>query len=64
LRRLRLLAPAQLTLGIPEIVTTPVDRWWSMPDEAQEAGVGILARMIANGVVEEDEEVLVDDNDV
>ncbi|MGH9305490.1 MAG: hypothetical protein ACRD0I_01190 [Acidimicrobiales bacterium] len=64
MRRLRLLAPAQLTLGIPEIVTTPVDRWWSMSEEAQEAVIGILARMIANGVVEEGEEVLVDDNDV
>jgi hypothetical protein len=63
LRRLRLLAPAQLALDIPELVTTPVDRWWSMPEEAQEAVVCILARMIASGVIEAAEEVVVDDDD-
>ncbi len=57
MRRLRILAPAQLTLGIPELVTTPVDRWWSMPEETREAVVCILAKMIASGVVEVDEEV-------
>lgn len=63
MRRLRLLAPAQLTLDIPELVTTPVDRWWSMPEEAQEAVVCILARMIASGVIVAAEEVVVDDDD-
>ncbi len=62
MRRLRLAAPAQLTLGIPGLVTTPLERWWSLPDDAQEAAVCILARMIAGGVIDETvEEVVADD---
>jgi hypothetical protein len=61
LRRLRILAPAQLTLGIPELVTTPIDRWWSMPEETREAVVCILVRMITSGVIEVDGEVTADD---
>ena len=57
MRRLRILAPAQLTLGIPELVTTPAERWWSMPEETREAVVCLLAKMITSGVVEVDEEV-------
>jgi hypothetical protein len=59
LRKLRLAAPAQLTLGIPGLMTAPLERWWSLPQYAQEAVVAILARMISEGVV--DEEVAVDD---
>jgi len=63
LRRLRIAAPAQLTLGIPGIASTPIERWWSLPAEAQEAVVCILARMIACGVIDEAEkEVLADDS--
>jgi len=62
LRRLRLAAPAQLSLDIPGLVITPAERWWSLPEEAQEAIVRVLARMIAAGVVDEtDEEVTGDD---
>jgi hypothetical protein len=61
LRRLRILAPAQLTLGIPELVTTPIDRWWSMPEDTREAVVCILTRMITSGVIEVDGEVTADD---
>jgi hypothetical protein len=62
LRRLRLAAPAQPTLGIPGLVTTPVERWWSLPEGTQETVVCILARMIAGGVVDEAyEEVTADD---
>jgi hypothetical protein len=61
LRRLRIAAPAQLTLGIPELFATPIERWWSLPPEAQEAVVCILARMIAGGVVDEAKEVAQDD---
>jgi hypothetical protein len=56
LRKLRIAAPSQLTLGIPELDLTPPERWWSLPQTAQEAVVAILARMITAGVVEEDEE--------
>ena len=61
MRRLRIAAPAQLTLAIPDLATTPTERWWSLPEEAQEAVVSILARMIALGVIEEEEEVHDDD---
>jgi hypothetical protein len=62
LRRLRIAAPAQLTLDIPGLLTTPVERWWSLPPDAQEAVVCVLARMIADGVIEEAaEEGVVDD---
>lgn len=62
MRRLRLSAPAQLALDIPGLVITPADRWWSLPEETQEAIVCVLARMIAAGAVDEtDEEVAADD---
>ena len=61
MRRLRIAAPAQLTMGIPGLVITPVDRWWLLPEAAQEAVVCILARMITGGVVAE--EVCCDDVD-
>jgi hypothetical protein len=59
LRKLRLAAPAQLSLGIPGLMTTPLERWWSLPQHAQETVVAILARMITEGVI--DEEVSVGD---
>lgn len=62
MRRLRIAAPAQLSLDIPGLVTTPLERWWSLPPDAQEAVVCVLARMIADGVIEEvAEEVATDD---
>lgn len=51
MRRLRIAAPAQLRLGIPELSSTPVDRWQSLPEEARETVISILARMITAGVV-------------
>lgn len=53
MRRLRIAAPAQQTLGIPGLLTTPVELWWSLSEGAQEAVVCILARMIASGVIDE-----------
>ncbi|HUB71890.1 MAG TPA: hypothetical protein VL984_15825 [Acidimicrobiales bacterium] len=62
MRRLRLAAPTQLALDIPGLVISPAERWWSLSEEAQEAVVCVLARMIAAGVVDEDgEEVAPDD---
>jgi hypothetical protein len=61
LRKLRLAAPAQQRLGIPGLESTPVERWWSLPREVQEAVVIILARMITGGVIDEEE---VNDSDV
>jgi len=54
LRRLRIAAPTQLPLALPEAVSTPVHRWWSLPDTAQAAVLSLLARMIADGVIEEE----------
>ena len=62
MRRLRLAAPAQLALDIPGLVITPSERWWSLPDEAQEAVVCVLARMITAGVIDEVNEVVVTDD--
>ena len=61
---MRLAAPAQLALDIPGLVITPTERWWSLSDEAQEAVVCVLARMITDSVVDEmDEEVAADEAD-
>jgi hypothetical protein len=53
LRRLRLAAPTQLALVMPELASTAAERWSALPDDAQMAVMSLLARMIANGVVEE-----------
>lgn len=57
MRRLRIAAPAQLTLGIDDFVVAPIERWWSLPAPSRTAVVHILAKMIATGVIETDEEV-------
>lgn len=59
--RLRIAAPSQLSLGIADLVLTGPERWSSLPTEAQEAVIGILARMIANGIVVTEEEGASDD---
>jgi hypothetical protein len=61
LRRLRLTAPAQLTLGIPELAITPVERWWSMPEQTRHDVLCILAKMITSGVIDTEVEVIDDD---
>jgi hypothetical protein len=61
LRKLRIAAPVQLRLDMPEVATTPLERWWSLPPRAQEAVVDILARMISDGVVDNDGESVADD---
>lgn len=55
MRRLRIAAPSQLALSIPDLVTTPTERWASLPAEAKEAVISVLARMIALGVIEGEE---------
>jgi hypothetical protein len=61
LRRLRIAAPIQLPLALPEVVSTPRQRWCSLPDAAQCEVLALLARMITAGVVEG--EVIDDDGD-
>jgi hypothetical protein len=54
LRRLRIVAPIQLALVMPELASTPAQRWSALPDDARMAALSLLARMIAKGVVEEE----------
>ena len=54
MRRLRIAAPTQLALVMPELASTPAQRWSTLPDDAQMAAMSLLARMIANGVVVEE----------
>ena len=54
MRRLRIVAPIQLALVMPELASTPAQRWSALPDDARMAALSLLARMIANGVVEEE----------
>jgi hypothetical protein len=52
LRRLRLVASAQIPLALPE--TGSHHAWWSLPEGTQATVLSLLARMIAKGVVDED----------
>ena len=63
MRRLRIAAPTQLRLGFPDHALKPRERWWSLPEDAQETVIRLLARMIASGVVEGDEKGAGDDAD-
>lgn len=54
MRRLRIVAPIQLALVMPELALTPAQRWSALPDDARTTALSLLARMIANGVVEEE----------
>jgi hypothetical protein len=56
LRRLRIAAPVQLTLDISDLNRSGPECWWSLPSDAQETVIGILARMIASSVVDIEEE--------
>ncbi len=55
MRRLRIAAPIQLPLGLPEVLSTPSQRWCSLPEAAEREVLSLLARMITAGVVEEEE---------
>ena len=56
MRRLRIAAPAQLPLDLDGVAHLPAEVWWAMPDTARERVLVLLARLIARGVVEEEEE--------
>jgi hypothetical protein len=53
LRRLNLAAPIQLPLALPEVASSPLQRWGSLPDAARVAALSVLVRMIAAGVVDD-----------
>lgn len=52
MRRLRIVAPIQLAMAMPELASTPAQRWSALPDAARTTALSVLARMIADGVVE------------
>jgi len=55
LRRLRIPPPVQLPLaftgGLP-----PDERWWALPEEVRREVLGLLARLIVRGVIDEEGE--------
>lgn len=55
MRRLRIAAPVQLTLVLGEETVRPALVWPGMPDQAQTEVLALLARLIARGVVAEEE---------
>lgn len=57
LRKLRIAAPTQLALSLPEVAMNPAETWWVLPERVQAAALSLLARMITDGVVDLDEEV-------
>ena len=52
MRKLRIAAPGQLPLALPEAVAV-ADRWWALPEATRARVLTLLARLIANGLVEE-----------
>jgi hypothetical protein len=59
LRRLRIAAPVQLPLDLPELPVGPTQRWATLPESARHTVLVLLARLISRGVL--DEEDVVDD---
>ncbi len=56
MRRLRIAAPAQLTLVVGEDNVRPAPVWPAMPEGVQAEVLDLLARLIARGVAVDDEE--------
>jgi hypothetical protein len=50
---MRVAPPCQLPLDFAEIAT-PAEHWLTLPDAAQGQALGLLARLIARGVLVED----------
>ena len=53
MRRLRIVAPVQLPLALPEVAPTAAERWSCLPEAARVSVLALLARLIARGVVDE-----------
>ncbi len=56
MRRLRIAAPTQLPLDLDGVAHTPAERWSMLPEAARERALGLLAVIIARGVLEKEEE--------
>jgi hypothetical protein len=57
LRKLRIAAPVQLPLDLGGALSSPVHRWLLLPEPARQQVLALLARLIARGVVAEEEGV-------
>ena len=55
MRRLRIPASAQLPLALDDEDAKASDRWWSLPEESRHEILVLLARLIARGIVCEEE---------
>lgn len=44
-------ATVQLALSDPVLADDPVDRWWSLPEQTRGQVMGLLAALIARGVL-------------
>ena len=55
MRRLRIHGFAQLPLGLDDEDAKASDRWWSLPEESRHEVLLLLARLIARGIVCEEE---------
>ena len=55
MRRLRIHGFAQLPLGLDDEDATASERWWSLPEESRREVLLLLARLIARGIVCEEE---------
>ena len=45
-------APATVQLALPDLaLIDPVDRWWAMPEQTRAHVLGLLAALIARGVL-------------
>lgn len=56
MRRLRIAAPVQLGLALPDAGERPEAIWWTLPEAARAQALAVLARLIAKGVFDEGEE--------
>ena len=55
MRRLRIVAPIQLPLPLPAGRTSAEELWPRLPEAARAQVLALLARLIARGVLEEEE---------
>ena len=56
MRRLRVIAPVQLSLVLGTESFRPEELWWLLPEEVRASVLVLLARLIARGVVDEEPE--------
>lgn len=56
MRRLRIAAPAQLPLALEGADDGPASRWASLPEAARQQALVLLARLIAKGVIDGEDE--------